>query len=149
MKAAVALEEEERCLSMNKLRKDVNSQTHVMESALATVGSQIKSHEEDMHAYEVDTGRSFNRVNERLNITEKDMNRVSESMEKFKPLVTAIASQMQSHTKTQNKLEKSVRQEQHKLKNLQVSLSLRLTFKGLFLYTGGILCNVERCIRQL
>ena len=32
---------------------------------------------------------------------------------------------------------------------VQVSLSLSLRFKSLFLYNGGVLCNVECCIRQL
>ena len=31
--------------------------------------------------------------------------------------------------------------------NVQVSLNLSLIFEGIFLYTGGVLCNVECCIR--
>ena len=33
--------------------------------------------------------------------------------------------------------------------SLSLSLSLRLMFKGIFLYTVGILFHVEWCIRQL
>ena len=90
-----------------------------MEGSLATVQSQVNSQQEDMQTHEVDTGRQFHRVNDRLSTAEKDVNSVLEAFEKFRPLVSAIASQMQSHTKSQNKLEKSVRQEQHKLKDLQ------------------------------
>ena len=39
--------------------------------------------------------------------------------------------------------------EPHVPRLLQVSLSLRLKLKGLFLYTIGILCNVDCCIRYL
>ena len=39
--------------------------------------------------------------------------------------------------------------EEELLDEMQVSLSLSLRLKGLFLYTGGVLFHVECCIRQL
>ncbi len=118
-KSMLASMEEERTLSFNTLRKDINAQTHNMESVLATAQQMINSQTQDLQALKVDSGRSFDVVNERLSINEKDVQSTIESMGKFKPLISAIAAQVQLHNKSQNKLEESVRVEKHKLRILQ------------------------------